>query len=419
MKFIQIRKKHKQFLFTSCFGLLGLCLSATACQSFPQNHLITFNQSTNNYQYLQYLQRYWAWNNKLQTLASPAYGNNLTALSNKYSPLSFMKQDYLFTNNGTTITPKQIQKNKYFNFLQNYGFNIGAAVSDHEVPNPNNDDNDGPDVFYFDYPLLNIYQANMVDNDFVFQSTSLISAATQEAKLLILDSSNKINPKFRYLIDFQLPDKVSPTADNTIITITKYRGGTEQIDQIAKISYDSVRSQQILTGHTLYLPKKASNRQTPIQMDGAWFDVQVQTNTAVQNLLKLTPPVYANTYFATQTMGYIQKNMFAFLTTTQTKLTSTFKINPEFTKTKASLLAVDTSNLLSTNPDRTKPTTLNPLALKIIDNFDYQPTTTSELSDGAIVGITIGCLFGALFICTGFYFGVKAFRRHRQQKTKA
>lgn len=327
--------------------------------------------------FVHYLSKHWAWEDKLQPIdvKNPLnYTNNWKSIPLIFSDqLAFMTDEYGIQQVGQTKS--SIQEDEFSNFLANYGIMFGVGYVSHSNPPTKL-----TAIYYLLYPLLGIKQFNLTDNEFKWTKKA------DNDQLLDIKNSPTSN-FFHYTIEFKASAE-QVQRDMTSITIYNYKTPTNY--EAASIQYANITQGE----HTIFLPDSSSQHiATSMQMSGGVFNVLILTKNSNQ------PQSNDIQVFSTRTQIYAVRNMFAF----DTKI-----INLGENIKSEVLLAVNSYALISTQ----NPFKINTSAMLYLENYTGEQTPDS-LSTWAIIGIVVGSL--ALVVVVG---GLIWLIYRHQNKTK-
>lgn len=380
--------------FSNSFCLNSISHSPTPLKQNPQsNNQVQVASTIPIPDYINYLQQYWAWDQKLKPInqASPIdYTNYLNPLSNFFpSQLSFMSSDYGFNQYGDKTSSHPYYSHGFSSILANFGIMFGVAYGDNQV-NPFN----GPGVAFLYYPILGIDQINILPSNITW-----IDKAENDWILEIKSST----PENFYFYSIEFIGTATPTpSDLTTIAVRSMDDDSQTSNyQQAIITFTTLPG----AAHTVYNPFYIENNGSPdpIEMIGGIFQVQYAhiVSLSKNNFSKIK--TNEQTYLTLTTI-YAHRNMYGFYNTIQNETTNT---------TTYQLLGLDTS-ILATG---TNPTTLNTTGILYMPNYTGQPPTTtnnSNISSAIVLGTILGsCLIA---ICT-VGFGVLIYQRQMTIQT--
>lgn len=366
--------------------LKALFGSTLACTATLASGLFAFgatnlNAVTNTPNFVNYLQRNWNWNGKLEAkIDATTWGNKWATVSGVYKEkIPFMQNDYVIAQAGTPTKDSKFN-NQFISAFANFGLLTGVAYQAGQTkPFYNNRS------FYLYYPLLGINQIGLVDADFVFTTPK-----TNDTLINVLDSQNTAAPKFHYSIELT-GTAVNTPVDQTTMTIKKYDDGkpaTKTYTQ-AVIKASPTKANPATT----YTPilSTIADAANAFAMKGSDFTVTLTKGTDTYLSASPTLGVYH-----THTDSYALRNMFAFfMSETDSKNVTTQQ-----------LLGIDTTALLN-GTDKTINT-------KGLDYIAQYSETANSLSTGAIIGIAVG---SAALLALVVGLGVWLYKRHHHQTT--
>lgn len=353
-------KRLLAYSLSSClFFTSGII--ALACNSFKKtpNQTLTDLPSPD---YVKYLQDTWGWNEKLypRDPSERNYGNKWKDYASGLPTyLPFMNNDFFIYNSGIQPDPNVQTFNHSFSaYLASYGILIGVTYGlsqDHPQ--------DGSALAFFYYPPLGIKQLNIIGDDFTW-------ATADNSETLDIKDSTVANA-FHYSIHFQGTGGTSTARDMTTITIKKYDDAVTTTNyQQAVINYDQQAG--VPSWYSSYAPEPIA--EGPIEMRGG--DFRVDYTHQVGNI-----QAEDKTFF-TQSNCYVERNMFAFQNVVE---------NQTDNITSYQVVGIDSSTLTDGS---VTPTSINPTAIDYVPDYippNPSPTqTSSSLSTGAIIGITVG-----------------------------